>query len=183
MSDTLVINLFGGPGAGKSTTSAGVFSLLKLHEINCELVTEFAKSLVWKQSLFELEDQMYVTGSQYHNMSILNNKVDVIITDSPLIVGLMYNTVSDTFIKLTLELFRGFNNLNYNINRVKKYEATGRLQTEEEAKDIDDRFKTFLINNDIGYKDIQGTYEGINKIVSDILKLKGKTTNLKIMCA
>ena len=113
MAETLVVNMFGGPGAGKSTTSAGVFSLLKLHGMNCELVTEFAKSLVWKESLYELKDQVYVTGNQYHNMYVLKDKVDVIITDSPLIIGLMYNTVSDVFIKLTLELFRGFNNLNY----------------------------------------------------------------------
>lgn len=35
-----VINLIAGPGAGKSTTAAGVFSRLKFNDINCELVTD-----------------------------------------------------------------------------------------------------------------------------------------------
>lgn len=38
-----VINLFGQPGAGKSTGAAYIFSQLKLRGINAELVTEFAK--------------------------------------------------------------------------------------------------------------------------------------------
>ncbi len=180
MAETLVVNMFGGPGAGKSTTSAGVFSLLKLHGMNCELVTEFAKSLVWKESLYELKDQVYVTGNQYHNMYVLKDKVDVIITDSPLIIGLMYNTVSDVFIKLTLELFRGFNNLNYYINRTKRYKNIGRIQTEDEAKEIDEKFKTFIINNSIDCRYVDDNYDGINRIVTDILKIKGKTNNLKI---
>lgn len=38
-----VINLFGQPGAGKSTGAAYIFSQLKLRGINAELVTKFAK--------------------------------------------------------------------------------------------------------------------------------------------
>ena len=180
MVDTLVVNLFGGPGAGKSTTAAGIFSLLKLNEINCELVTEVAKSLVWKESLYELNDQMFVTGSQYHSMFVLNGKVDIMITDSPLITGLMYNKVSDTFVKLTLELFRGFDNLNYYINRKKKYQNIGRSQTEDEALEIDGEFRLLVKEHDINYNNVDGNYEGINKIVEDILKIKGKTNKLKI---
>lgn len=164
-----------------STTSAGVFSLLKLQGLNCELVTEFAKSLVWKESLYELNNQMYVTGNQYHNMYILNNKVDVIITDSPLILGLVYNTVSDTFIKLTLELFNSFNNLNYFINCTKEYNNVGRIQSKEEAKKVDKKLKTFIVDNVIGYQNVDGNYKGINTIVSDILKIKNKINALKII--
>ena len=181
MVDTLVVNLFGGPAAGKSTTAAGVFSLLKLNGINCELVTEFAKELVWKESFYELDDQIFVTGNQYHGMYILDGKVDVIITDSPLITGLMYNTVSDTFVKLTLELFRGFHNLNYYINRTKKYQQAGRFQTEEEAVKIDGEFKLFVDRHNIEYNHVDGNYEGINKIVEDVLKIKGKHNTLKII--
>lgn len=38
-----VINLFAGPGSGKSTTCAGVFSKLKLAGVNCEMALEYAK--------------------------------------------------------------------------------------------------------------------------------------------
>lgn len=41
-----VINLFAGPGSGKSTTCAGVFNKLKLAGINCEMALEYAKDKV-----------------------------------------------------------------------------------------------------------------------------------------
>lgn len=43
-----VINLFGGPSAGKSTLAAGVFYNLKCMGINCELITEYPKDKVWE---------------------------------------------------------------------------------------------------------------------------------------
>jgi len=36
---TLVVNLYGGPGTGKSTTAAATFAELKMAGINCELVS------------------------------------------------------------------------------------------------------------------------------------------------
>ena len=44
----LVINLYGGPGTGKSTTAAHVFALLKQRDVNAELVREYAKDIVWE---------------------------------------------------------------------------------------------------------------------------------------
>ena len=39
----LIINLFGAPGAGKSTGAAYVFSQLKAAGVNAELVTRYGK--------------------------------------------------------------------------------------------------------------------------------------------
>lgn len=39
----LIINLFGRPGSGKSTGAAYIFSKLKMHDIDAELVTESTK--------------------------------------------------------------------------------------------------------------------------------------------
>lgn len=39
-----VVNLFAGPGSGKSTTAAGIFYILKSeYNINCEYVSEYAR--------------------------------------------------------------------------------------------------------------------------------------------
>ena len=46
MNKTIIINLIGAPCAGKSTLAALVFSKLKMNNISCEIVTEFAKDLV-----------------------------------------------------------------------------------------------------------------------------------------
>lgn len=39
----IVINIFGAPGAGKSTTAAALFALMKLEGYKVELATEHAK--------------------------------------------------------------------------------------------------------------------------------------------
>lgn len=44
-----VINLFGGPGIGKSTLAAGLFEHMKIAGFNVELVNEYAKDMVWEQ--------------------------------------------------------------------------------------------------------------------------------------
>lgn len=63
-----VINLFAGPGSGKSTTCAGVFSKLKLAGVNCEMALEYAKDKVWEQSFHTLDNQIYIFGKQLHRL-------------------------------------------------------------------------------------------------------------------
>ena len=86
----LVINLFGAPGSGKSTGAAQVFSQLKLHGQNCELVTEFAKDLVWENNQKAFANQIYIFGQQSYRLSKMLDEVDIIITDSPLPISIMY---------------------------------------------------------------------------------------------
>ena len=52
----IYICLYASPSSGKSTMAANVFSKLKMFGVNCELVTEFAKDLVWDNSMIELSD-------------------------------------------------------------------------------------------------------------------------------
>ena len=56
----ILVNLFGAPGAGKSTGAAYIFSQLKMRGINAELVTEFAKDKVWEGSKAVFENQAYI---------------------------------------------------------------------------------------------------------------------------
>lgn len=46
----IIINLYGSPGSGKSTAAAYIFSKLKMKGVECELVTEVAKDLVWDEN-------------------------------------------------------------------------------------------------------------------------------------
>ena len=87
----LLINLFGGPGAGKSTGAAYIFSKLKMAGVNAELVTEFAKDKVWEGNKEVFKNQAYIFGKQYFKISRCADKVDVIITDSPLLLSIVYN--------------------------------------------------------------------------------------------
>jgi len=147
---TIVINLYGGPGSGKSTIMAGVFAELKFRGINCEMAPEFAKEKVWEGSLDILGNQLYIFGKQHHTVFRLLGKVDVIITDSPIILSLYYGkNCSDTFKKLVLEEFNKLNNINIFVDRIKAYNPKGRLQTEDEAKQIDKELLSILSNNNI----------------------------------
>lgn len=135
-----VINLFGGPGCGKSTTAAGLFHLMKLEDYNVELVTEYAKDMTWEERHNILQDQLYITAKQNRRLLRLQDKVEWIVTDSPLILGLNYMTpdyLGGTYKKLLLELNNSYNNINIRLIRTKSYNPIGRNQTELEAKEID----------------------------------------------
>ena len=74
----LVVNLFGAPGAGKSTGAAYIFSKLKMAGINAELVTEFAKDKVWEESKAVFQNQAYIFGkvfNSYDSMNVFINRV------------------------------------------------------------------------------------------------------------
>ena len=59
-----IINLFGEPGVGKSALAAYIFYRLKVLGYNCELVTEFAKDMVYEKNENALSNQSYIFGQQ-----------------------------------------------------------------------------------------------------------------------
>jgi len=169
-----VINLFGGPGSGKSTLASGVFSLLKLHGVNCELITEFAKDLVWEKRKKTLENQTYILGKQHHKIWRIPKSIEIVVTDSPIVQGILYIDKSDsTMIDFTIKKFNEFDNINYFLNRVKPYNPDGRNQTENEAKELDSDIIKLIKSCILEYKILDGDYKSINKIVADILQLLG----------
>ena len=171
-SDTLLVNLFAGPGTGKSSTMAGVFSELKWRGINCEMAPEFAKEKVWEESVAILGNQIYVFGKQLHTIYRLINKVDVIITDSPLLLSLIYGkNEGEPFKNLVLDVHHRFRSYNIFLKRRKKYNPSGRLQTEEEAIEIDNKIKNLLFDNYINYYILDSGRESILKIADDIVRL------------
>ena len=168
---TVVINLIGGPCSGKSTVAAGIFYELKIMGVNCEMALEFAKDKVWEESYRTLDDQIYIFGKQYHKLWRLNNKVDVIITDSPLLVSLYYNKEdSDYFNDLVLECYSNFENYTYFLKPPQTYVESGRMQTEKEARQIGNTLEKLLINNNIIYESLQvGKDNVVEKIVNQYL--------------
>lgn len=143
---SLIVNLFGGPGTGKSTTAAGVFNLLKNEGESSELALEYAKEKVWEETTAVLRDQIYVFAKQLHRIKRLENQVDIVITDSPLLLSLIYGKKYSTqFKNLVISEHESLNNLNIFLKREKEYVGKGRLQTEEEAVKIDTEIRTILV--------------------------------------
>lgn len=153
-----VINLFGGPGAGKSTTAAGLFFRMKNFGLNVELVTEYAKDLTWedRQKLLG-DDQLYVFAKQQRRLNRLKGKVDYVVTDSPLLLGLAYCKTTDPnhLPNLIKEVFDQYDNYNFFINRGNKpYQPIGRNQTSQEAQLLDKHILSTLDQEGVEFVEV-----------------------------
>jgi thymidylate kinase len=138
--DLTVINLYGGPGSGKSTTAAGTFHLMKMKLYDVELVTEFAKDLVYQKRTHMFTEQDYISAKQHHRLRrLVQYGVKYCITDSPLLFAHLYapHDYFPSFLPFINEVFNSYTNINIFIRRVKQYTQKGRVENEEEAKEID----------------------------------------------
>jgi len=164
-----VINLFAGPGAGKSTTAAGLFYKMKTDGFKVELVTEFAKEKVYDGHLGCLEDQIYVFAKQQRRLKRLVGSVDYAISDSPLLLSIIYNKdLSSNFDNLVLDFWGHYTNWNYFIVRDKPYAQYGRVQNEEQAMEIDLRVLALLAKTS-SYVNISGK-DAVEEIYNSVIR-------------
>ncbi len=167
---TILVNLFAGAGAGKSTCASGVFSLLKHHNVNAELITEYAKDLVWEGRLHLSRNDMEIFSQQLRRQHRLRGKVDVMVTDSPILLSSVYIEPFDELFHATvMREFKKYNNMNYYIKRVKPYMKIGRAETKNGAKKIDDKVIEFLDREQVIYEKRLGDNETVNYITGLIL--------------
>lgn len=174
MKNTVVVNFGGAPGVGKSTYSALLFARLKDIGIDCEMAPEFAKELVWEERNETFKDELYIFAKQQHRPFRLNGKVDVIITDRPLILTCYYAKDDEALCNLCVDRFNQYNNLNYVLERVKGYNPNGRNQTEEEARKMDSEIKQMYDKYNIPYTILPGTAESVDIVVKDVLEFLDK---------
>lgn len=172
---TLIVNLYGAPCAGKSTTRADVFCKLKTAGVNCEEVYETAKKLTWANREKELTCQPYIFAKQLRDIEMLNGQVDVIVTDSPLLLSRFYTMkycptkYPASFLALVHEQSNMFNSLNYWIDRVGTYNSSGRNQNEQQSDEIRDELLGMLDSLEISYKRVPGQEGTAAVIVDDVL--------------
>ena len=173
MKDTLIVNLYGGPGTGKSSGAAYIFSKLKMAGVDAEYVTEFAKDKVWEGSQEAFKCQFYITGKQAFRVSRCFGKLDVIVTDSPIRLGKIY---ADMIGRKQLGLacveeadrYRG-NTIEIFLERVKPYNPNGRNQTEEESKEIDKTIRKMLDDQGVPYAVMRGEQSGYDQVFDHIM--------------
>lgn len=136
----IVVNMFGGPGTGKSTLASSLYSELKWKGVSCEFVPEFVKGKIYDESWIELEHQHHVFGNQLHQVKRCSKDVNVVVLDTSLLNSLFYKTekTSSSFKSSVLEEFRKFKTVNFFVERTDSiYDTVGREQSLEEAQEID----------------------------------------------
>lgn len=170
MKQPLIVNLYGAPGAGKSTGAAYVFSKLKLKGYNVELVTEFAKDKVYEGSKAVFENQAYIFGKQFFRMSRISD-VDVIITDCPLMLSAFYAeknnfNYAEELKALVKKVSSEQRALNVFVQRDKPYNPNGRFQSEEESDELCTEITNFLDANKVRYINCKGNEAGYDELIS-----------------
>lgn len=139
-----VINIFGGPGIGKTTQTHDLMANLKKKGYNVDIIPEYAKKLVYRGALNILKDQQfYVFSKQLHEYRIRQSTgVDIAICESPLPLSIVYNRINQSedfpyFEDFVWYEYNKFNNLNFVLTRETEYQTIGRTQSEEEAIFVD----------------------------------------------
>ena len=153
-----VINLYGGPGTGKSTTAAGLFYLMKREGFKVELITEYAKELVYSDADKILSDQIHVCAEQHHRLHRLKKTgVEYVIMDSPILLSVYYAKYGSLprYITKTLaySLYPLYDNFDVFIKRTKPFVKLGRKGNEQEAKDADEGIRELLLKFDYEIED------------------------------
>lgn len=164
---TYVINLYGGPGCGKSTVAAGLFYELKCKGIECEMTGEYAKDKTWDSNPEVLDNQPFIFGQQLHRIWRLNNKVQFIVCDSPILLSIIYSKEkSELFEQFIVEQYNKYTNINFVLDRTVKYDPIGRNQTEEEANQLDKYLNSIMNKYNIDYNNVSGDSKTkVNKIL------------------
>ena len=174
-----IVNLFGGPGVGKSSIAAGITYKLKKNHISCDQPYEFPKLLAWDENHSAIRDQLYVLANQHRGIVKSYGKVDYIILDSPILLSLTYRNYyksneypatlyGKTFDNLVLETFNQYENINILLERGEgNHNEKERYQSLDESKELDKAIELSMIKNNIPYYVVK---VGKNT-VKDILKI------------
>lgn len=174
-SKLIVINLLGGPGCGKSTIAAGLFSELKLRGHEAELVREYAKELIYEGKEHLLADQPPMFREHLRRISVLEGHVEFVVSDSPLLLSTIYcaETTSNEFKQEVVDHINRFHNINIVLQRPNRFSQAGRVHSLEQSKEIDEQVVAALERYKFKYTRVQTSPDAINNIIGVMKKVLG----------
>ena len=86
----IVINLFGGPCVGKTFLSWNLAAKLRKEGIMSEIASEYVKRLIYEEREKTIQNQRYIFAKQEYSIYSLLDHNQVIITDSPILLSIIY---------------------------------------------------------------------------------------------
>lgn len=155
-----IINLWGGPGSGKTTLAYYLAYRFKQAGFRAELVGEAAREIIYDRNpgvtaAQLIDNQLLITGLQAERVKRLERHgIEVAISDSPLRMGLLYVQEHDMrwALQSAIEAFNKDFQHQYNVlvQRTRgKYDKESRAQTESEAIKLDKKIEA-LIGHQLG---------------------------------
>ena len=179
-----MINLFGGPGIGKSGIAAGITYKMKKKHIKVNNPYEFPKKLAWDNNIPAISDQLYVFANQHRGIAECYGKVDYIVIDSPILFSTIYHRYytkgypaemyGKVFHDMVIDLHRRYSSINILLERgVTIHNDDERFQNYKQSVEIDTLCKNVLDETKSPYHTVK---VGDNS-VKDIMKIIKKHDN------
>jgi hypothetical protein len=150
----LVVNFFGAPNSGKTVAAASVFAKLKKRHFDTVLINEFATSKVIEENKLALQNQLYIWANQQYQIFCGYNHAKVVVTDSPILLGAIYNTQAHpSLYEVIFQEHRKYNNLNImmRLDNSYPYSMVGRIHSFTESMGIEHQMIQMLEENEIPF--------------------------------
>ena len=174
---TLIVNAFGGPCCGKTTACWEIAAELKKRGYVTEYVSEYTKELIYDGKMYMLDDSMknqrIILKNQAHKQDRLLNQVQIVVTDSPLLLSIIYaHDRTPEYTQEILDFYNSHNNFNFVINRPENqnFEQVGRKQNLEESIQKDKEILQLLDDFDMKYHIYNRTPISLAYLVEEIEK-------------
>lgn len=154
MSEPLLINLYGGPGAGKTTTALRLTGALKAAGYEAEYVPEYARDLALEERL-NVTPQFDILMEQTKRiMRTIGTGIDIVVTDSPILLQSLYSATAadrERAVVMHTALATVFDMMNFLIdNNRLSHSMVGRITSKEDAQAIDGMSMKMLVEG--GYE-------------------------------
>ena len=175
---TTIINIYGAPGAGKSTLAAEIYAELNKRGESVELVREVAKEYAWTGRLPSTFEQIYITTEQMLKETALYGKVKYVVTDSPIELGDFYNQYYHNNLALSNEWLIEVSKASYPYMEAliglfvpiepKLFQNNGRFSNLEESLHIEKQLKKYLDNQWLQYKELNNRETRLQDALKEI---------------
>ena len=176
-----LINLFGGPGIGKSGIAAGITYKMKKKHINVNQPYEFPKRLAWDNNIPAISDQLYVFANQHRGIAECYGKVDYIVIDSPILFSTIYHRYytkgypaemyGKVFHDMVIDLHRRYSSINILLERTDgSHNEKERYQNLEESIGIDTLCKNVLEEVGSKYHTVKVNEDSVKNIMKIVKK-------------
>lgn len=147
--DTLIVNLFGAPASGKTTTVPDIFTSLKKKGLSAFQIQEYATYLIISGRVRELlREQDLIFTKQKHKQEIAQGKFRFVITESPLLLSSFYapDDYPASFHEYVRAMWERFNNVNFYIYKKdwSDYDATSRIHDKSAAMQVEKALLNFV---------------------------------------